>query len=637
LDGQQRFSTLKNTFTDLYSHVKPSDWRQIWDPLFKQLRYRFYIKICGADTDYFGYEKLQFNKDVFSTIEPSNLLDYIEVKNILAKDSSRFFHPAFNPLDSAGNELSLSKRRAEIIEGFVNEELIPLYELIPYQTTANLTLHSRVLNSLAINRQNKLRDELGSNTVEIIKLLENVDNNIEDYIVNSDNDGINRAWIALATNWAKDVQQFLESRMKNEMAQIVLEREEIARAFAIFEVINEPGTPLDEYDLVVAKAARNTSQSNLTERVLNKLKTSFVLSDALCDRLKRPYPNIINLASIGLIEDKGPSKDVKTRFLQVLSIISHCIVGGEDLTINHLKREKFLSLTSDQINDNYEKALTGIIRAYLFFHMRLGITNISQIPYKLMLIPIAKVLLVDANWESKDVINKIEYWYWSSLFSGYYKMNQNTRAFEDIAYLENFVNSGINNFEIRESKVFEDEEYSDKSTLCLESEIAVPKAIEQGILQYVLSNQPKDFIQTNNLSLNTWEIAEKIKVDFKGNGTLEELSIEDHHICPLNDKATLNESTSLLRSEPTERLNSPLNRTYISKYSNRLIGPFSPSNYFDFVSDAAKYGHCIPMPINTKYIKMAHESNEDYYLRIVHERFEILKVKLKEELFALKS
>jgi hypothetical protein len=485
--------------------------------------------------------------------------------------------------------------------------------------------------------QNKLRDELSSNTDEIIKLLENVDSNIEDYIENNDNDGINRAWIALATNWAKDVQQFLESRMKNEMAQIVLEREEIARAFAIFEVINEPGTPLDEYDLVVAKAARNTSQSNLTERILNKLKTSFILTDALCDTLKKPYPGIINLASIGLIEDKGPSKDVKTRFLQVLSIISHCIVGGEDLTINHLKREKFLSLNSDQINDNYEKALTGIIRAYLVFHMRLGISNISQIPYKLMLIPMAKVLLDDANWESKEVINKIEYWYWSYLFTGHYKMNQNTRAFEDIANLESFVYVNLNNFEGRENNVFDDEEYSDKSTLCLESEIAVPKAIDQGILQYVLSNQPKDFIKTNNIFLNTWDIAEKIKIDFKNNGTLEELSIEDHHICPLNDKTTLNESTSSLRSEPTERLNSPLNRTYISKYSNRLIGPFSPNVYFEFVSDAAKFGHCIPMPINEKYKKLGHESNEDYYLRIVHERFEILKVKLKEELFSLKS
>jgi hypothetical protein len=158
LDGQQRFSTLKNTFTDLYSQVKPNDWRQIWDPLFKQLRYRFYIKISVSDTDYFGYEKLQFNKEVFSTIEPSNLYDYIEVKNILAKDSGRFFHPAYNPLDSAGNELTLSKRRAEIIDGFVGEELIPLYELIPNNITSNLTLHSRVLNSLAISRQNKLRD-----------------------------------------------------------------------------------------------------------------------------------------------------------------------------------------------------------------------------------------------------------------------------------------------------------------------------------------------------------------------------------------------------------------------------------------------------------------------------------------------
>ncbi len=637
LDGQQRFSTLKNAFTDLYCEKKPNEWREVWTPLFKQLSHRFFLRVNVPSSDYFGFKELNFKREIFKEIEPSNLIDYIETKQLMVKNENSFFHPGFNPVDSDGKILTESKRRAEIIEGMTEEEIIPLYEL---NSEKSVKLHSRVLSSIAIRRQNKLRDEIGQNSKRVIEILHHVDESIEDYIESEDEESINRTWITLATNWAKDVEQFLEGRINNQMAQIILEREEIARAFAIFEVINQPGTPLDEYDLIVAKAARNTTLPNLTERILSILNDpSFMIPESITSRVKVPKPTNILFNDIGVIDDKSPANDVKTRFLQMLSIISHCKMKGEVLTINHLKREKFLSLDCDEINDNYENAIISLLRAYTFLHIRCGIINISNIPYKLMIIPIANLFLDDKNWNSPDIVNKIEYWYWISLFSGYYKMNQNSRGFDDILILKNYIETNDDSaLHSREGKVFEDEEYSDKKILCMETEFQIPKAIHQGILQYVISQQPRDFIdQSVKVYLNSWDIARKVKIDFNGTGKKEELLIEDHHICPLAEKTTIGESTSALRSNAQEKLNSPLNRTYISKYSNRIIGAFSPNKYFELVSDASKFGHCIPMPIEEKFKQIQGEPNETFYLRILKERYETLKLKLQEEMISLKS
>lgn len=635
LDGQQRFSTLKNAFTDLYSDKLPSEWREVWTPLFKQLSHRFFLKVNVPGSDFFGFSNLNFKREIFKEIEPSNLIDYIETKQIMVKNENSFFHPGFNPVDSDGKILSEPKRRAEIIEGMTEDEIVPIYEL---NSTKSVKLHSRVLSSIAIRRQNKLRDEVGGDISKIIEILHHVDESIEEYIENKDDESVTRTWITLATNWAKDVEQFLESRINNQMAQIILEREEIARAFAIFEVINQPGTPLDEYDLVVAKAARNTALPNLTERIIAILNRKFEIPESIKSGLIGPIPNEISFNDIGVIDDKAPSSDVKTRFLQMLSIISHCNIKNEILTINHLKREKFLSLNCEEINDNYEIAINSLLRAYAFLHFRCGIVNISNIPYKLMIIPISNLFISDENWESEKVIRKIEYWYWTSLFSGYYKMNQNSRGFDDISILKNYIDYGDDSILLtREKRVFEDEEYSDKSILCMETEFPIPKAIHQGILQYIISNQPRDFIDKSlKVYLNSWDIAKKVKIDY-GNGKKEELLIEDHHICPLAGKATIGESTTALRLNSFEKLNSPLNRTYISKFSNRIIGAFNPNEYFKLVSDASKFGHCIPMPIEDKYKQNSGEDDETFYLRILKERYEVLKLKLQEEIIHLKG
>lgn len=634
LDGQQRFSSLKNIFTNLYDAENPDEWRKVWVPLFIRLRHRFYLKVRNDSTDILGFQDLNFDQKKFEDTEPSFLNDSIETKAIYVKEVNKYFHPGFNPTDSQGKPLSPSKRRTKIVSGYADERLIPLYEL--YDSN-NHSLHVKVLRMISSRRAYELENEIGDDQNELIRILEPVEDNIGQYIEDNDENAIRTAWVRLSETWTQNVQNFLENCLASDISEISLEKHEVGKAFSIFEIINQPGTPLDEYDLIVAKAARNHELDQLTQRILAHLGSNLKIPESISYHLKSPKPLEFNPLNFNVIDDKSPQKDFKTRFLQMLSVISYCIKGEESLNIKHLKREKILDLDEGDINGNYKLALKALLRSYVFMHYRCGVVSIDKVPFKLMAVPIAYQLLDDNVWNDRKKIDKIEYWYWSSLFSGHYKMNQNQRSFDDILNLKKFLTGeSPHEFDGRQNRIFKDEGYSDKKTLMFESDEKIQKSIHSAILQYIISQQPEDFLKEDNtVYLNSWDIAEGIKVKF--NGSFETLKIEDHHICPLAESTTLKESASDLRSKKQFILNSPLNRTYISKFANRKIGSLSPSKYFDYVCAAAKHGHLIPMPINEKYKKKDGESNLKYYKRVVSDRYEDLTVQTERELLTLKG
>lgn len=83
---------------------------------------------------------------------------------------------------------------------------------------------------------------------------------------------IEETWNNLASTWAHSVANFLKTKLDNSMVELQLKRDEVDRAFAIFEVINKPGTPLDEYDLIVARAARDINKAQLSMRIVDELQ-----------------------------------------------------------------------------------------------------------------------------------------------------------------------------------------------------------------------------------------------------------------------------------------------------------------------------------------------------------------------------
>jgi hypothetical protein len=631
LDGQQRFSTLKNAFFNLYGD-DPQNWKLNWKSLFSNLRYRFFISLTFNDNhDYFGLKNLSFDESSFNKLEPSMLEEKIIEKKILDKERSKFFHPGYNPIDSSGNPLPKPKRQLTVAKELSESFWIPLFDL---SNNSPQTLIDTVLRLISRNRIDVLKLENLSD-VEIINLLEKIDPNIDEYLINEMEKEIEDTWNNLASTWAHSVSNFLKTKLDNPMVELQLKRDEVDRAFAIFEVINKPGTPLDEYDLIVARAARDINKDQLSMRIVDELQKKITLPNSLKYRLNGKTPTEFIPITIGSYLENIISQDLKTRFLQILSIIAHCKQRQEILSIDHLKRGKILKLTTEEINDNFEIAITAVLRAYAFLHYRCGVVSIEQIPYKLMIIPIAFQFLDDKSWKNKKANDKIEYWYWSSLFGGYYKMDQYNQALNDISSLEKFIQNKPNNIEVRRSKIFNVDDYcNDRIILGQDLDNTLNPNIDKAILQYIISNQPMDFLKKGtNLRITTWDVANQNSFTYKSRSEI--LSLEDHHICPLAGKKKIGETnTSEIRKAKKEILNSPANRTLISKTSNRELAIFEPKDYFEYINDSSKHNHCIPGPVSTVYEKNGTESDDEFYYRVCNQRLQDIKLKIDAELLS---
>lgn len=628
LDGQQRFSVLKNAFFNLYNDDLPSSWQSQWSIIFEKLRNRFFINVDPENTelDFFGYKSMIFDKSIFSKIDPEELEQFIEAKNITEKNQNQYYHPGYEPIDKKGKKMPAQARRIKICEEMSSEGLVPLFEL--YAGGSN-SLHNKTLTKIAEIRTAQMKSDLIEK--DKICVLKTVEDNIEDFFKKKKSSEIDKAWMKLEAKWVNSVTTFLESLLHNKLLEIELDRSETKRAYAIFEAINLPGTPLSDYDLIVARAARNTKQKHLTQFLIAELQKQHKLPLSLTSKINGAKPNNSKPSEFGCITKSNElTKEIKIRFLQMLTIISKCKLAQkkEVLSIDHLKRKKFLDLNEAEINKNSVFAINALIRAIEFLRYRCGIQTLEEVPYKLMILPIANIFFDEKNWKNEKVLNKVEYWYWVSIFSGEYQMDQNEKAKEDIINLEKFIKGSDPKSHIfstkRHKSIFKIANYCDEETLlCKESESQTPSAIHTTILNYILSNQPYDFttdLKGGNVRLNSWS-------DFK---------LEDHHICPLVSKKTMNStSTTQIRKDKKEILNSPINRTFISKEANRKIGAFDPTEYFKYVSDFAKYGHCVAMPFEKKYTKKSNESEDDFYLRVCEERYHSFYNKINEELYEL--
>ncbi|MBO3273587.1 hypothetical protein, partial [Hymenobacter defluvii] len=96
------------------------------------------------------------------------------------------------------------------------------------------------------------------------------------------------------------------------------------------------------------------------------------------------------------------------------------------------------------------------------------------------------------------------------------------------------------------------------------------------------------------------------------------------------------ESSKTIRSDKKNKLNSPLNRTYISSAANNIIRAATPAQYFPQVSQQAKDKHSLPLNLESVYTKINGELDTDYYLRLLNSRYEVLvrDVRLELEILA---
>lgn len=608
LDGQQRMSTLKSIFTDFFKEGN----NDIWNKLYSRLINAWFIRVRPIeedDSDILGYKNLNFTNENLREFTPQEVLDSIKVFRIY-KTKKEWYHPERKKLNNR-----------EFRDKCIEEQLIPLNGLVE-----NKKMIQNILKTIADNRINEIFYEIELENDEKLKLekikkyFDNSEeyrefNSIEEYEEQKDD-----LKCDIPPTWVVKITNFLEKLLHQEISLIEIEKNKISRGIAIFETINKGGTPLDNFDLIVAKAAKNSQEKALAQRIRELLQETISIPQGLTNVIE-------SWTSENLIENSDDiSKKIKNQYLNILSIFFHIGDEYEKLKLDHIKRDKIFEISSEGINSLTEKSIKALLRALAFCNLRLGIIKLNDLSFDLMLLPLAYLLINDEVWKDKKALDRIEYWYWVSIFSGRYREKQNIRAIEDLKTLCKWIlNNDSNDEKVRElieekiKRVLLAEEYSDRETL--KNKEKTPLAIEKGILSYILTTNPFDLLVNQEKKLYSEVIINKV---FK---------LEDHHITPLGGDKKIGQISSEIRKNKSHILNSVLNRTLISDEANRDISNMKLADYITQVKEICRISHFIPKNLEQD----DRETQEMYWTRLAELRYEAIKENLLKELYFLRE
>lgn len=611
LDGQQRLSCLWSIFCDFQINDKDLNINE----LYKGLRTRWYLKVKVDDDmeDNWGWNNLSFNSSkITKSIIPENIVDNIDYRVVrtTAKKS---------------------------VDELAKEGLIPLFGV--FEDTQD-SFYKKVIDQISKNRLSIIQRKATEDPQIAINLLSKIDKNIEKYLSNDSEDNklkILVSWIKLSTKWSSDIEKFLEGLLDNDLSIIKLPKDETLRATAIFGNLNKGGTRLSTFDLIIAKVYSTKQEASLRELIIKILNDDIVFqknSLGLHDKVTWSAENVKAFNQKNEILENV----VVNQFLNILSLICYSKrsvpnreLGTSLLKSDYIKQKSILNLSVKEVMENYKQATNCLKNALIFLQFRCGVPSVNHLLYDLMLLPIAYVLAESRTLKKKAVLDKLEYWYWLSLFSGRYREKQTQRCIEDLKDLYKWIIKKDNSI-FEEKLSFKQERFKNllnvqgyitKELLLQErTENKIPVAITNGILQYVLSKSPIDLqLQTQTLiPLNTWNLPEKL---------------EKHHIIPLNEVTKIGETTKKIRDDKHHILNSPLNLCYISTTANGQIKDYSPHKYLTFIvnnfSSLSLSTHCIPN--DEKLFKDIKDNPSDEHVKkFCERRFQELEKDIREEL-----
>jgi hypothetical protein len=626
LDGQQRLSSLSSFFSNLFGSI--IDYDEKHNSLYAALRNRWYIRLepKEKEIDIFGWRSMKFTESSIFNYEPNDLVDFIGAYKVYKNKKDQWWHPAYSPKDQNGNPLSPSKRKEIIAEDAARNGILPLWD---FHEDPERGIHEMVLRKIGERRRHIIEATISDGKDSFSNVLGHLDQEVEEKMRKGED--VEEIWMELRTNWKKDIITCIKNSFSlQEIPTILLPADEVGRAVATFSAVNEGGTRLDPYDLIVARAAKSRQEKSLTIRAVELLKKDISNLKEVFSHNIGDAPETWSCESFGVLADNVPTPIFKDIFLNVLSIYNHCKLKSKDPKVEHIKIKGILDLSHHEINENVEPCILAIKRALAFLCFRCGMKSINDLSYKLMIQPIIYCLFDDNVFFDSKKLDRIEYWYWLSIFSGRYREYQNETCVEDIEVLKIFIETGGHLFKDDEEMLLNYEGYSNQDVLLMESREDIPGAIYNGIMCYVLSRQPRDFLI--NHRINSWDLNKGIDKEIEG--VKFKIELHDHHIMPLATEKTIYESTSKVRSEKSCILNSPLNRTYILGKTNNSLGSKTISEYLPLIQSTAAFHHCIPAEDFST--KNQGENYNDYYKRFLRARFSKIKATIEEELENLK-
>jgi len=322
--------------------------------------------------------------------------------------------------------------------------------------------------------------------------------------------------------------------------------EEVA---ALFEKLNRTGIKLSIYDLLVARLYKFINLREQWEKVFDT------------------KPNIKEFA--GYINNTN----VPFSFIQALALASGKSIKTKEII--KIDQTVINEQSWDKVADIFEnKVLKGCLST------RYGVADYQKwVPYRLLATMLAAFFL---EYDYPNV-NKLDTWYWSSIFSERYSSSTETMMMRDFKDVCEWINDTskvpefIQNFRIQ----LQSAAYTFK-------DVKKPNSSKYiGVFNLLFRNEAKDFYRDAPISFN---------------------ELEDHHIFPRN---------FIRRHNANVEEDSVLNRTLILDKTNREISNKSPAEFIiQSIKNRAEAGK-IPesqAEADLKESLKAHFIDEEMYL-----------------------
>ncbi|MFA0696075.1 MULTISPECIES: DUF262 domain-containing protein [Vibrio] len=654
LDGQQRTTTLYNAFNDVYNFSKFSTLEELTEFVSLKanpMKVRWFIRVPvlgtvnESVTDLFGASKVKFDKETADLFEPDDIIDVFNGETFNEKNNkgvSKWFSPYYQ-LKLLLEGKTEPQIATQFVEDCVNRGMIPLYLV-----GSKPALVSRILKGIAEKNAQAIRDEfeldfehIKSNydSAQVFDGYSSIEEFESDGLVYSDE--LDNIFVNCKNDWQNDVKNYLIKDIYETYSLSSIVTDDIRRAIPIFCHLNDGGMPLDDFDLVSAKAAKKLPTDTVTYSMSTIVRNMFSHPFILCDTLKYDTSSrsgLLDFSNFDLLEDGLPKGYVSKAILAIctaLAIREKSNSGDFIVKKKDTSSKTLLSLDTETIREYMEIATEAVQRAISFLICRCGVYNGKKLHYKLMIQPIAYVLADDGIWNSQSSLKRVEYWYWSSAFSGRYLYDQSAVVIEDINQLYDWVKNDEGSIILgRESKIFDDDKYCSKDLLTQKLNEYPKEGIHSLILQYVLSESSSyDLLADRNEPLNSYQLNTNGDVTLWPTGSSGGLN--DHHIIPLGMITGLGEKTEEIRKDPNHKLNTPLNRVLISSDANNAISSMDPSRYFaDIPSNSIVLQSLL---IGSTFGTISTSSSESAISTALEERFDNLVKSVGSRLLKLRT
>lgn len=466
LDGQQRITTI-------YSAFNISWTKDNFDSIFSKLQYIWFLKLqrpyidtddnneqivddkdaqidafCekkDIEEDVFGFEHLNFYEKNILEINSDVMENYIKKENVKTQEKHKFYYGA----------LASNSNVSDIIDYCIHNKCIPFFWLMQKNEKFDKYI-KKILGEIAVQRTEEIievfkyspskrrvdifRAIMPMDDEEYLQLAEELDK--EKYTQDSlEQTYAHKIRTTIKDDWTLSVLNFINQLRSREIHFLELENSEFDRAINIFSTLNEGGTPLGLFDLVVARTALINDKNEKKDTIEDVFKREISIPIAIKkedNEISKFIPSSMKFISKDLVE-KAVAEQLFTT--NIIGCNTKYEFDANFELLLQLKKGKYnpkdilnRKYKSEDVRNYFNISVKGFLRTMTFLHYYIGIDQFKNVQYTKMILPITLCLMQNKVWNSPYLLKKIEGWYWYTIFSGGYKPGHDLghRCFTDI-------------------------------------------------------------------------------------------------------------------------------------------------------------------------------------------------------------